>query len=176
MKKILSILSAAVLFIASVAAAFPAMAEKAVAPATDWKSVTDGSQIVSIAGIDTGTKISFANSAWGQDYMATTTKAYKLDGLYIRINNITLPQTHCVNLAFGTQAGTLTGPGLLFLANNFGSTVLGFPATGGDGVSVGVAVAPQINSARIGLSFHFVRNEDNSFTVFRAGTTLTVLR
>lgn len=170
MKKFLTILSVAALLIVSVAATIPAMAAKTTATSGDWKAVTENSSAVFAEETAAGTKLSFKNTSWGGDYMATTTKAYKLDGLYIRINNITLPGQHCINLAFGTQAGTLTGPGLLFLANNFGSTNLAFPAAGGDGVSVGEAVAPVANSARTGLSVFFARNDDGSFTVFRAGT------
>ena len=91
MKKILTLLSAAALLIVCVAAAIPAMAEKATVASTEWKTVKENSDVVSVEKIDKGTKLSFKKRKWGGDYLVTTTKALKLNGLYLRIDDVHLP-------------------------------------------------------------------------------------
>ena len=149
--------------------ALPTLAEKATAPASDWTAVKENSTVVSVEETADGTKLNFKSSTWGDDYMAATTKAYKLDGLYIRATQLALPETHCINLLFGTTSGSLSSRGLLFLMNNFGSDIYGIDEAGAQ-VRIPYGAAPVRNSNRQGFSIYFVRNDDGSFTVCRVGT------
>mgnify|MGYP004701403115 CR=1 FL=1 len=176
MKKILTLLSAAALLIVCVAAAIPAMAEKATVASTEWKTVKENSDVVSVEKIDKGTKLSFKNSTWGGDYLVTTTKALKLNGLYLRIDDVHLPAegNMNINMLLSKNQGALSDTaGMLWLMNNYGSAIYTYDtnnATFTPGTTL-QPVAPINRGARgLGLSVFFVRNDDGSWTVHRMGT------
>ena len=179
MKKILTLLSAAALLIVCVAAAIPAMAEKATVASTEWKTVKENSDVVSVEKIDKGTKLSFKNSTWGGDYLVTTTKALKLNGLYLRIDDVHLPAegNMNINMLLSKKQGALSDTaGMLWLMNNYGAAIYMYdtnnteftPDTGDTKLE---PVAPINRGARgLGLSMFFVRNDDGSWTIHRMGT------
>lgn len=179
MKKILTLLSAAALLIVCVAAAIPAMAEKATVASTEWKTVKENSDVVSVEKIDKGTKLSFKNSTWGGDYLVTTTKALKLNGLYLRIDDVHLPAegNMNINMLLSTKQGALSNTaGMLWLMNNYGAAIYTYdtnnteitPDTGDTKLE---PVAPiNRNQRGFGLSMFFVRNDDGSWTIHRMGT------
>jgi|GEM_PF-6406874 len=176
MKKVCSLVAVIAILLVAVMAALPTSAEAATitkVPATDWAPVTENSTICSVTATDAGTKLSFASSTWGGDYLIGTKNAYKLDGLYLWITDINLlangAGNYCINLCLSSAQNQLASDAqsknLLFLMNNFGSDLYAA------GASVpGGGVAPQRGVANHGISLLFTRNADDSYTVCATGT------